>query len=1104
MGRRARGPVPRRRGRRLDLAGRRLRHPERTGRRAASAAHQSRARVPLLRREPLSDPALSRSVTFAYDAQDRLVEIADPLGAIESFAYGSDDLLTAITDRRGAAASIAYTAPQGPGGTRMVASIAKAGATLAFAYAPGTRITTVTDPGGSQWNLTYSPASLLTAVADPLGHATSFVWGTDKTLLEVTDPLGTAATYDYDALGNLTRSTVPLTAGSNAVTERTYSPACNLPTTTKDPRGNVWTFTYDAQCNLLTAADPVPLGTSASYLYDAFGQRTRTTDRTGRATNFTYDTAGNLATTTSALGHAWQFEYDGGGRLIRAEDPLGNERTWEYDALGRLVAAADALGHEATYQYDAAGNLLRYTDREGNHTQATWDALGRLTGTTDALGNSDSYSYDAAGNPTAYVDRRGNTWTLSFNPRRELVSRTLPGGGTWSYAYDANGNLVTHTDAKGQATASTYDLAGRLIQRDFADGSRTAFTYDANGNLLTAVDRVSPGGTILSSLSFLYDAANRKTRSTDALLNRFVGKTWDGEGRQLSEVDGIGNPTSYQYDAAGRLFGITAYAGTATYTRDAAGNVLLDQRSNGVGSAYTHDANGSVASLTITGPGAPAPAFSFAAPVYASFAYTRDRNGDVVGTLRETGEHVAFTRDALRRILSEQGTLGGAYTQSFTFDDNGNRLTSTLAKTGFTRVITLGFDAANRATTFSNHVNGSGPTATYTLDANGSRALASYSGGSTTSYSYDARNRLTGYDAGGSNTATYAWDALDRIYGRTAGGTTTRYLYGSPLVSEVRLFGQTATLPLANVAGSPGDNEGSPFGVSPTPAPFPEPGDDRVGHPAFRLRFGEGFPTAFRRQRVSLPSAARSRRLIVSIDNGGTGLNVHAGGNAVFPPFLITNPIGGVDSRRDLISDDFFTRAASGGAFALRPPITDVAAGSTAFETDLITFDGPSAYDSATRVLLGGPSAPPARTFFLPHVLEAQGGPASPIDILPFLEKLFVGTTVPPLSQGDGSSGIDLFLFDEYAATRSPVSTAAPCAISSLPGVGGRRGTLQVDRLSRGGARGPNSGPPLGFGTLVVTGDPAAASLFGFVVNSHASPFDLAVFGFEPQELLTP
>jgi hypothetical protein len=39
----------------------------------------------------------------------------------------------------------------------------------------------------------------------------------------------------------------------------------------------------------------------------------------------------------------------------------------------------------------------------------------------------------------------------------------------------------------------------------------------------------------------------------------------------------------------------------------------------------------------------------------------------------------------------------------------------------------------------------------------------------------------------------------------------------------------------------------------------------------------------------------------------------------------------------------------------------------------------------------------------------------------------------------------------------------------------------------------------LGFDTVVIGGtDPDGVNLQGFVVNSHSSPFDLSVFGFEP------
>jgi len=910
----------------------------------------------------LSDPNLPRSVAFVYDAFDRLVQLTDPLGESESYGYGTDDLLTSITDRRGNQAVIAYTG--GPG-NRLVASVAKGGSTTMFAYDAGSRTTTLTDPNGNPWMHTYSGSNLLTSVTDPLGESETFVWGTDKVLLERTDRRGTASTYDYDAKGNLTKATVPLAAGSNAVTTVVYNQTCQRPLSILSPRGGSWQFVYDAACNLTKVTDPAELGTQASLAYDAFGQPMQRTDRSGRVTTYTHDAAGNPTSATNALGHAWEYAYDGAGRLVAAEDPLGHQRTYEYDALDRLVTATDALGHDATYEYDEAGNLLRYTDREGNQTQASYDALGRLAGTTDALGNSDSYVYDAAGNPTSYLDRRGNTWMQAFNARGEITSRTNPLGGVWSSTYDANGNLATHTDAKGQVTTFTYDLANRLIQRDSADTSRTTYSYDAHGNLLTALDRLTPGGTITSNLSFLYNANDFKTRSSDNLLGRNVRKSWDGDGRQLTETDAIGNVTSYQYDAAGRLTKITAYGGTATFTLDAAGNPLLDQRSNGVSTAYTYDANGRVATLTSNGPAPPPPgglsSLDPGGPVLSSFAYTNDGNGDIVAALRGA-ENVAFTRDPLRRILTEQGTLGGAYTQSFTYDENGNRLSSTLAKAAFTRVISETFDAAGRAVGFSNLFNGTGPTAVYTLDANGARTLAAYSGGSSTSYTYNARGLLTGFDAGGSTTATYPWDALDRLYGRSSASGSLRFLYGSGVVSAVEGAGLGST-PAFNISSLPDRANGAGYrevrltniraarglstlpmsrsivelaGLTPAQAVGGQPCDTR------------SIPG------LVLPPIPQPRR-VISVDLGGTRFEVLYGGS--YSEDVATsaaNPSGVVASSRQPYSDVFFNAASSSNFFTQVPPLTDPQPGSNAFSGDQITFYGGAPYDSATRSSLAG------------------------------------------------------------------------------------------------------------------------------------------------------
>ena len=733
----------------------------------------------------LSDPGLSRSISFAYDAGDRLTGITDALGSSETFGYDGDDLLTAVTDRRGNTATITYT---GAPDNRRVASVNKGGSTMSLAYNAGTRTTTLTDANGGGWQYAYSPSILLVSATDPLGESATFIWGTDKNLLEYTDRRGTASTFDYDTAGNLTRATVPLTVSTSAVTASTYDPTCNRPATFTDPRGSTWSFAYDAHCNLTTITDPAALGTSASISPDALGQPVQVTDRTGRNTSYVYDAAGNPATRTDALGHTWMYEFDSGSRLTQTEDPLGNQRAFAYDALDRLLTATDALGSDATYEYDDAGNLLRFTDREGNQTQWAYDAIGRLAGTTDALGNSDTYAYDPAGNLTMYTDRRGAHWLAAFDAAHRVVSRTNPLGKTWTYGYDANGNLATHTDALGRLNTNTFDLANRLVQRDFVGSRRITFDLDAAGDLVASKDEVVGTAFVYGNYAYAYDAGRRRTSFTDKLQARTVTYAWDGDGRLLTKTLPSNQPTVYTYDGAGRLASLAAFAGAGTFTYDDPGNLVAETRANGISSAYAYDANDRLLSTVIHAPAVPpAPGLAASAAsvgaVLRSWVHTRDLDGRITATLRETGEYIAYTLDALGRVTLESGdlaALGGAYTLTLGYDENGNRPQRDLASATLDRTQTVTFDAASLASSMTTTAGGAPTVVNFTHDANGALTLAQrVDPPGLLPYYYDARNRLYQVGATGSNPRTFSLDQFGRLVYTAQGADTLRIMYGS-------------------------------------------------------------------------------------------------------------------------------------------------------------------------------------------------------------------------------------------------------------------------------------------------------------------------------------
>jgi len=142
------------------------------------------------------------------------------------------------------------------------------------------------------------------------------------------------------------------------------------------------------------------------------------------------------------------------------------------------------------------------------------------------------------------------------------------------------------------------------------------------------------------------------------------------------------------------------------------------------------------------------------------------------------------------------------------------------------------------------------------------------------------------------------------------------------------------------------------------------------------------------------------------------------------------------------------------------------------------------------------------RTFVLPHVLESSGTISKPYS----LDSLLVATYTSGLggtSEGRGST-LELYLYDNSGAPMLGLNgtpVCAPCTVDLGTAAAQRKQVLRVeDYITAAG--GFDAQVKLGFGIIVVGGaDPDGVTLQGFVVNSHTSPFDLSVFGFNPQEV---
>lgn len=149
-----------------------------------------------------------------------------------------------------------------------------------------------------------------------------------------------------------------------------------------------------------------------------------------------------------------------------------------------------------------------------------------------------------------------------------------------------------------------------------------------------------------------------------------------------------------------------------------------------------------------------------------------------------------------------------------------------------------------------------------------------------------------------------------------------------------------------------------------------------------------------------------------------------------------------------------------------------------------------------------------ARSFVIPHILEKSGLVSTQTFTFDTSLLAVYSGGIGGLPQGPGAS-LGVYLYDDSGAPLAGLSGTPicnPCTFDLGSGPAGsgspRKQVIRLEDLinSRGG--GFDTAVKLGFGVIVVGGaDPDGVSLQGFVVNSHTGPFDLSVFGFDPQPI---
>jgi RHS repeat-associated protein len=720
-----------------------------------------------------------QSRTYTYDELGHPASVTAPKGGVWAQAYDPRGRPSVTTDPNGKTITVDYDAIGRP-----ISRTDQSSITTTASYDDAARTVTLTDPIGTlnitKYNrvgqvssstdgrgnaatYTYDDDGNLQSATTPLGHPTNYTYDLADQLIAVTDPMQRDTTFDYDLLGRLTRKTWPGTGGFEAYD---YDAAGNL-TTLTDRTGHDWTADYDAVGHALSRTDP--RGKTTTYQYDALHRLTKTTDPTGVVAGTGYDPVGRPAVTYDATDASWVTTFDGDGNPLTRTDPAGVKITNSYDKLDRLTQRTSG-GVTVTYGYDLNSRPTTVTKNSKTWT-TEYDARGRTKATSDPLSDRTSYDYDTADNlitvtpPTGHArtidydadgqvqsatDALDHQTTYDYNLAGQLKQLTLPRGGTYDYGYDTAGRLQTETTPGASGSLSFDYDADRLTWVTYPSGRQINNSYDAAGNLA----QTSAGSL---SRSYGYDDANRLTSAASAGQTLSFG--YDNRGLLTSATDASGT-TTFGYDTATRLTRYSApTAPTTTYSYDTSGrpsqvrgSTVLNYSYNGAGLLSKRGTSTGTSSL-----------------LAETYGYD---DADRLTSISSSGysETAAYTADGQVASLTQTAT-GNAASNSTTFghDDAGRLVTAALSRNGqLVSTTNYGWDADSNRTS----VDTTGQ-ATQTATYNNADQLTGLSDGS--SYIYDDDGRLTETDKAGAATRNHTYNGFGELTATTIGAASVSY-----------------------------------------------------------------------------------------------------------------------------------------------------------------------------------------------------------------------------------------------------------------------------------------------------------------------------------------
>jgi RHS repeat-associated protein len=367
-------------------------------------------------------------------------------------------------------------------------------------------------------------------------------------------------------------------------------------------------------------------------------------------------------------------------------------RTFSALPGGRLAlrSISDARNHRIRLDYEG-NHLTRIVDSVGREIHLTNDAKGRVTrvevwasepgsGRPPALQTWFDYAYHAEGELASHANALGHAETWEYDGLHRMVKTTLRNGVSFYYEYDPEAGHCVHTWGDG----GLHDLH---IEVDFDKGeTRTHGTNRARRYLWKnglvwreetfggewAVERIYDDDELLvvrkngvgEATTYEYDARGHLVRETDAAGNVSAWKI--REDLPVRYIGPTGLETQYAHDQWWSLVGIAFPTGLTYYVdRDPEGMLAAIHDGDGVRARLTYDEHGNLATETqARGATTRYRHDALGRPIEQTDAIGRTSTVryDVLGAVLELrhpdGTSLAATYDRLGNLATTTDTLG--------------------------------------------------------------------------------------------------------------------------------------------------------------------------------------------------------------------------------------------------------------------------------------------------------------------------------------------------------------------------------------------------------------------------------------------------------------